>query len=120
MASTAENLFVAPRAWYSASVADFLQADPETIVGLLATNSEFPVVKEQRDAWLAQIEILKEELHGFCGSLLFEFSIPRMGRRIDTVLLVGPIVFAVEFKTGDYDVERAAVDQAWDYALDLK
>jgi hypothetical protein len=49
-----------------------------------------------------------------------EFGIPRMGRRIDTVLLIGPIVFVVEFKVGDAIFDRAAVDQVWDYALDLK
>ena len=49
-----------------------------------------------------------------------EFSIPRMGRRIDAVLLIGPIVFVVEFKVGEVDFDRAAIDQVWDYALDLK
>ncbi len=49
-----------------------------------------------------------------------EFSIPRMGRRIDVVLLIGPVVFAVEFKVGDTAYERSAVEQVWDYALDLK
>lgn len=49
-----------------------------------------------------------------------EFSIPRMGRRIDTVLLIGPIVFVIEFKVGDAHIDRAAIDQVWDYALDLK
>jgi hypothetical protein len=43
-----------------------------------------------------------------------------MGRRIDAVLLVGPVVFAVEFKVGETDFGRDAEDQVWDYALDLK
>jgi hypothetical protein len=43
-----------------------------------------------------------------------------MGRRIDTVLLSGPFVFVIEFKVGDSLFERGALDQAWDYALDLK
>ena len=43
-----------------------------------------------------------------------------MGRRIDAVLLVGPVVFVIEFKVGESVFERAAVDQVWDYALDLK
>jgi hypothetical protein len=45
-----------------------------------------------------------------------EFSIPRMGRRIDTALLTGPIVFVIEFKVGDTSFEREALDQVWDYA----
>lgn len=43
-----------------------------------------------------------------------------MGRRIDAVLLIGPVVFVVEFKVGEKQFERSAVDQVWDYALDLK
>lgn len=43
-----------------------------------------------------------------------------MGRRADAVLLVGPLVVAIEFKVGEKQFDRAAVDQAWDYALDLK
>lgn len=54
------------------------------------------------------------------GSVFFEYSIPRMGRRIDTVLLIGPAVFVLEFKVGEKTFEHAAVEQVWDYALDLK
>ena len=43
-----------------------------------------------------------------------------MGRRIDTVLVIGPVVFAVEFKVGEKTFDRAAIDQVWDYGLDLK
>ena len=52
--------------------------------------------------------------------MFLEFNIPRMGRRIDAVLLIGPVVFVIEFKVGESTFDRAAVDQAWDYALDLK
>jgi hypothetical protein len=69
---------------------------------------------------LAEIQFLKEHLHGLAGSIYMEFTIPRMGRRVDAVLIVGPVVFALEFKTGDSLFERAAIDQVWDYALDLK
>jgi hypothetical protein len=43
-----------------------------------------------------------------------------MGRRIDAVLLIGPVVFVIEFKVGESAFDRAAVDQVWDYTLDLK
>jgi hypothetical protein len=94
--------------------------DAETIVGRLTINSDFTVLPAQRDAWLAQIRLLQAQLVGLTGLLFLEFSIPRMGRRIDTVLLVGPVVFVIEFKVGDATFDRAAVDQVWDYALDLK
>jgi Uncharacterized conserved protein (DUF2075) len=108
------------RAWFSASIGDFLQTQPDAVVGRLATNSDFTLLLTQKDAWLAQIRFLQGHLIGLSGSLFLEFNIPRMGRRIDTVLLIGPVVFVLEFKVGESAFERAAVDQVWDYALDLK
>src|SRR5204863_1267903 len=57
---------------------------------------------------------------GLAGSIFFEFNIPRMGRRIDVVLVIGPVVFAIEFKVGEKAFDRSAIDQVWDYGLDLK
>ncbi len=111
---------LASRAWYSASIGEFLQTQPDTIVGRLAANSDFALLPTQKDAWLAQIGFLQDRLVGLTGALFLEFNIPRMGRRIDAVLLVGPVVFVIEFKVGESEFERAAVDQVWDYALDLK
>jgi len=111
---------VSSRSWYSASITDFLHAQPDTIVGQLARNNNFALLPTQKDAWLAQIGLLQTCLIGLMGSLFFEFNIPRMGRRVDVVLLIGPVVFVIEFKVGESSFERAAVDQAWDYALDLK
>lgn len=108
------------RAWYHASIVEFLDTRPETIVGRLAKNSDFALLTTQTDAWLTQITFLRDQLIGLTGTLFLEFNIPRMGRRIDTVLLIGPVVFVVEFKVGDRVFERAGVDQVWDYALDLK
>jgi len=111
---------IASRAWYDASIAEFLQAAPDSVVGRLATNSDFAVLPTQRDAWLTQISLLKEHLVGLTGSLFLEFNIPRMGRRIDAILLIGPVIFVIEFKVGEMAFERTAVDQVWDYGLDLK
>ena len=108
------------RAWYGATIEEFLRTFPDHIAGKLLTNGSFAVLPTQRDAWLLQIRFLKEQLSGLTGSILFEFSIPRMGRRIDVVLLIGSIVFVVEFKVGSATFDRSALDQVWDYALDLK
>jgi hypothetical protein len=111
---------VSSRAWYGASIAEFLQTQPDTVIGCLARNSDFTLLPTQRDAWLAEIHLLQACLAGLSGSLFLEFSIPRMGRRIDAVLLIGPIVFVMEFKVGEDTFDRTAIDQVWDYALDLK
>ena len=110
----------ASRAWYGAAIDDFLHTACEAIVGKLVENSNFALRPTQTQAWLAQIRILQDKLSGFTGSLFLEFDIPRMGRRIDAVILIGPVVFVIEFKTGDSVFDRAAVDQTWDYSLDLK
>lgn len=108
------------RSWYQASIADFVNSGPDSVVGRLATNSDFAVLPTQRDAWLAEIDLLQTHVRGLSGSLYIEFSIPRMGRRIDAVLLIGGVVFVIEFKVGATEFDRAARDQVWDYALDLK
>jgi Uncharacterized conserved protein (DUF2075) len=108
------------RSWYGAAISDFLQADRESILGKLATHAGDGHFAAQRDAWLAQIDILRRELHGLEGWIFFEFNIPRMGRRVDTILVLGSAIFALEFKVGEKIYDRAAIEQVWDYALDLK
>src|SRR6266516_2160359 len=108
------------RAWYGASIEDFITTSAETVLGQLATNCDFALIPTQRDAWLAQIEILRSQLKGIEGSVFFEFNIPRMGRRVDVILVIRSFVFALEFKVGEKMFDRAAIDQVWDYALDLK
>lgn len=108
------------RAWYAASLDAFRASSTQEILGVLATSSGFAVLETQRDAWIGQIEFLRERLRGLEGALFFEFSVPRMGRRIDVVLLTAGIVFVIEFKVGATTFDTSAIDQAWDYALDLK
>lgn len=121
--STLEPVQTTPqpsRAWYGASIADFLNTQPEVVIGRLVTNSTFTDLRSQKDAWLVQIAFLQTQLVGLSGSVFLEFNIPRMGRRIDVVLLIGPIVFVIEFKVGEKTFDRGAIEQVWDYALDLK
>jgi len=108
------------RAWYSARIAAFIATSANEILGELTRHSEFSVDETQRAAWLTEIDFLQSNLDGISGTIFLEFSIPRMGSRVDLVLLTGPVVFVVEFKVGREDYGRAAVDQVWDYALDLK
>lgn len=108
------------RAWYGAGIPEFLHTEPEQVIGCLLKNSGFAVLPTQRDAWLTQLTLLRQSLDGIAGSLFLEFSIPRMGRRIDAVIIIGPVVLAVEFKVGEGTFDRAAIEQTWDYALDLK
>ena len=108
------------RFWYGASIAEFITSSAEKIVGRLTINSSFDVDRAQAAAWLVEIEFLQSELKDLTGSVFLEFNIPRMGRRIDVVLVIGPVIFAIEFKVGGKTFDRSAIDQVWDYGLDLK
>lgn len=108
------------RAYYSDGIQNFMRTDAALIIGKLTQASDFAVEPAQRDAWSGQIAILQSVLYGTDGTLYFEYSIPRMGERIDVVLLIGSVVFVVEFKVGEREYASHAVDQVCDYALDLK
>lgn len=109
------------RAAYSANLASFLCADPDAILGILASSQAGDLTPAQRDAWLRQIEILKPALNGIDdGAIHFEFLVPRMGKRADCVVAIRGLLMVIEFKVGAEQYDRAAKDQAVDYALDLK
>ena len=107
--------------YYCATVVDFLRTQEDAIVGRLARSNTFDLTLQQKHAWLSQIKILKNQLSEHPqGYLFFEFSIPRMGKRADALLLYKGIVFVIEFKVGPEKFGRSAIDQTHGYALDLK
>jgi len=108
------------RAYYSDKIADFLNRSEDEILGKLAQENEFSLEQTQRDAWLEEIRILMKVLKPYKGSVYFEYSIPRMGRRIDVILIIGAVIFVLEFKVGEKEFPAYAIDQVWDYSLDLK
>ena len=108
------------REYYSDSIAVFLNANPDEILGRMARENDFQLEQTQRDAWIKQISILQKALANREGKIYFEYSIPRMGKRIDVVLLIGPVIFVLEFKVGEKEFKAYDIDQVWDYALDLK
>lgn len=109
------------RAYYEASLETFLQQDENLILGTLARNNEYTLEDLQRNSWLAEIRILKEQLRAFrTGHVIFEYTIPRIGERIDVVFLKAGLVFLLEFKVGTKSYAKADIAQVTDYALDLK
>ncbi len=107
--------------YYHNTISQFLKSSTEEIIGkILSDDTGFTLQFTQRDAWIAQIQILKEALTSYNGHIFFEFSIPRMGRRVDAALIINGILFVLEFKVGESEFLTSARDQVWDYALDLK
>jgi len=80
------------RSWYSASIESFLMTSSDAILGELTRASEFSVDQTQATAWIAQIAILKSILTPYKGSVYFEYAIPRMGKRIDVLLIINSIL----------------------------
>lgn len=52
--------------------------------------------------------------------MLLEFEIPRIGKRVDAILMVNGSILVLEYKVGAKSYDLSSIDQAYDYALDLK
>ena len=107
---------------YGQALPRFLLADLELVVGELSRRSAFSIDQMQVDAWAGSIECLREVLAPWAaeGHLYLEFDVPRLGRRIDAVLVLRYAVFVIEFKINAKAFFAADLDQVVDYALDLK
>ena len=111
------------RYFYKGTINDFLASSNDSIFGQIASMDEGDSVSEQKFAWAEEIDLLKQVLQPWkneYAEIIFEYSIPRLGKRIDVVLLLRGIVFAIEFKAGQNTYLQADMEQVMDYALDLK
>jgi hypothetical protein len=108
------------RSFYSDTIENFIKSNTEEIIGKLALKSKFADELSQKNAWREEVSILQSVLPKYRGGIYFEYSIPRMGQRIDVVLLIKSVIFILEFKVGESEFPMHAIDQVWDYALDLK
>jgi hypothetical protein len=116
------------RAWYHATAQSFFATPYDTIIGALTLNSArdgFEVNPEQANAWREEIVLLQEIVpRELQCDVFIEFGIPRMGRRIDALLLFenngNPCIVILEFKIGKQGFLQNDINQVWDYALDLK
>ena len=110
------------KCYYSANISEFLSQSNNEILGIIHSNDSFSETKLlQSNTWQSEISILKEQLSNVDeGRILFEYTIPRMGKRVDVVIIHNNIVFLLEFKCGDNEYRQSTYDQVLDYALDLK
>ena len=107
-------------AFYSNDIKSFLNQNENEIFGIIAKNDEYDSVCKQKDAWIAQIRLLKNSLSKYSeGSVIFEYTIPRVGGRIDNVVLLNGNIFVLEFKVGNEAYLGSAATQARTYAIDL-
>ena len=112
-----------PRCLYNNDFLSFLNSGTTSVFGKLCDNYHGDALTTTREAWKSEIEIMRSvisKLNDKNGKIIFEYDIPRLGKRIDVVLLYRGIVFCIEFKVGESKILEGDIDQVLDYALDLK
>ena len=114
------------RCLHKAKLKNFLQNDSDRIFGLIVKGYHGDIATPTKKAWDEEITILKKVLEPWKNAddgeayIFLEYEIPRLGKRIDAVLLLKGIIFCLEFKVGEKDVLKGDLEQVLDYALDLK
>ena len=111
------------RCLYISDFNSFINTDPYSILGHVHDAFHGQALTTTDEAWLGEINLLQEVLTPWQdeeAEIIFEYDIPRLGKRIDVVLLLRGVIFCLEFKVGQKDALQADVEQVMDYALDLK
>ena len=111
------------RCLYHATIHEFLQQSPEALLGTFVNNYHGVAMTTTNEAWADEIHIMQETLQPWKdedGQVIFEYDIPRLGKRIDVVLLFRGLIFCLEFKVGEREMLQSNIEQVLDYALDLK
>jgi len=107
------------RSYYQNSIENYIKEDSNSIFGQLSKNHQHTLDDLQKNAWTKQIKILKTSIQNLFGKIYFEFSIPRLGKRVDNILIHKNIIFVIEFKIGDTQYSSHAQNQTINYCLDL-
>ena len=111
------------RCLYIATFKEFLNQERFAVLGTLHNKYHGDALTTTDEAWMGEIDIMQHVLQPWKdenAQVIFEYEIPRLGKRIDVVLLLRGIIFCLEFKVGQKDALQADVEQVMDYALDLK
>lgn len=111
------------RCLYLSDFKSFIESDPYSILGRIHDAFHGQALTTTDEAWNSEINLLQSVLVPWKdedAEIIFEYDIPRLGKRIDAVLLLRGIIFCLEFKVGQKDALQSDVEQVMDYALDLK
>ena len=109
------------RSYYSEDIDNFRNANVNEILGELSLNHSFDLDDLQKNAWVFQIKKLQSAINSSIkGKIYFEFGIPRIGKRVDNILIINGLILVIEFKVGEKLYPKSAVEQTLDYAIDLQ
>ncbi len=76
-----------------------MEENPLAVLGTLHSNYHGEALTSTDEAWKGEIDILQEVLQPWKdedAQIIFEYEIPRLGKRIDVVLLLRGIIFCLE------------------------
>src|ERR1700733_4309431 len=96
-------------AYYRAPLGTFVSDQASSIIGVLAVanrKSRFPLAPEAVEAWELQLpplvlgcqQLISKLPEAVKFEILLEYPIPRVGKRIDAVLLMHEVIVAIETK----------------------
>ena len=91
------------RCLYFAPFSEFLLSNPSSVLGDLVSANHGMDLTTTIEAWEGEIRIMQDVLTAWKDEdayIIFEYAIPRLGKRVDVVLLLQGVVFCVEFKVG--------------------
>lgn len=107
---------MANRCLYIASFKDFLEQERLSVLGSLHNNYHGDALTTTDEAWMGEIDILQKILIPWKeenAQVIFEYEIPRLGKRIDVVLLLRGIIFCLEFKVGQKVATIGEYHRVW-------
>ena len=110
------------RCLYNSNFKEFYNKEDDSIFGAICQNYHGEALTTTREAWKEEIRIMKQIIARYVnnnGQIIFAYDIPRLGKRIDVVLIFKGIIFCIEFKVGETRILESDIDQVLDYALDL-
>lgn len=91
---------------------------------MLTENNEFSSIRRTTmDSWHEEVRTIRKALSEYKeenGFVAFEYTIPRVGGRIDCIIGLRGILFVLEFKTGEEQNADADKEQLEQYVIDLK
>ena len=113
-----------PNFQYADTISGFLSKSEGEIVHILTENNEFSSIRRTTmDSWHEEVRTIRKALSEYKeenGFVAFEYTIPRVGGRIDCIIGLRGILFVLEFKTGEEQNADADKEQLEQYVIDLK
>lgn len=117
--------------FFSLGVRSFLSKSPDEIVGILSQQLSVDfsqIASLQIGSWKEQMILLQSGLRlavdqddrVALGTIVLEYTIPVIRRRIDALLFLDSKLIVIEYKQGSSAPWQSALRQAQDYAMDLR